>query len=95
MDTFNIVLASVLLLATIVLAMHLMSKIEQKFRIGMKTIVIHAPEESIVMICNTLNSIREILEEEALNYNSTPLYRAKHMLDDVTDELDLLIDKEE
>lgn len=32
MKTFNIVLASVLLLATIVLAMHLMSKIEQKFR---------------------------------------------------------------
>lgn len=89
------VLASVLLLATIVLAMHFMSKIEQKFRIGMKTIVIHAPEESIVMICNTLNSIREILAEEALNYNSTPLYRAKHMLDDVTDELDLLIDEEE
>lgn len=47
------------------------------------------------MISNTLNSIREILEEEALNYNSTPLYRAKHMLDDVTDELDLLIDEEE
>lgn len=61
----------------------------------MKTIVIHAPEESIVMISNTLNSIREILEEEALNYNSTPLYREKHMLDDVTDELDLLIDEEE
>lgn len=61
----------------------------------MKTIVIHAPEESIVMICNTLNSIREILAEEALNYNSTQLYRAKHMLDDVTDELDLLIDEEE
>lgn len=51
----------------------------------MKTIVIHAPEESIVMISNTLNSIREILAEEALNYNSTQLYRAKHMLDDVTD----------
>ena len=31
---------------------------------GMKTIVIHAPEESIVMICNSLKSIREILEEE-------------------------------
>ena len=62
---------------------------------GMKTIVIHAPEESIVMICNSLKSIREILEEEALNYNSTKLYRAKHMLDDITDELDLLIDKEE
>lgn len=61
----------------------------------MKTIVIHASEESIVMISNTLNSIREILAEEALNYNSTPLYRAKHMLDDVTDELDLLIDEEE
>ena len=61
----------------------------------MKTIVIHAPEESIVMICNSLNSIREILEEEALNYNSTQLYRAKHMLDDITDELDLLIDQEE
>lgn len=32
MNTFNAVLASVLLLATIVLGMHLMSKIEQKFR---------------------------------------------------------------
>ena len=61
----------------------------------MKTIVIHAPEKSIVMISNTLNSIREILAEEALNYNSTPLYRAKHMLDDVIDELDLLIDEED
>lgn len=47
------------------------------------------------MICNSLKSIREILEEEALNYNSTPLYRAKHMLDDITDELELLIDEEE
>lgn len=32
MDTFNIVLASVSLLAAIVLAMYLMSEIEQKFR---------------------------------------------------------------
>jgi hypothetical protein len=32
MEALSIVLASVLLLATIVLAMHLMSKIEQKFR---------------------------------------------------------------
>lgn len=32
MDTFNIVLASALLLAVIVLAMRLMSKIEQKFK---------------------------------------------------------------
>lgn len=60
-----------------------------------KIIVLHVPEESITMTYNTLDSIREILEDEASNYNSTSLYRAKHMLDDITDELDLLIDGEE
>jgi hypothetical protein len=47
------------------------------------------------MIYNTLDSIRKILEDEASNYNSPSLYRAKHMLNDITDELDLLIDWEE
>ena len=32
MNTFNLVLASIMLLTTIVLAMHLMSKVEQKFK---------------------------------------------------------------
>ena len=60
-----------------------------------KIIVLHMPQESITMIYNTLDSIRKILEDEASNYNSTSLYRAKHMLNDITDELDLLIDWED
>ena len=60
-----------------------------------KIVVLHMPQESIAMIYNTLDSIGKILEDEASNYNSPSLYRAKHMLNDITDELDLLIDWEE
>ena len=48
----------------------------------------------IERIYNTLNLVREIIAEEALMYNSTPLYNAKHELDDLIDTLEIILDRD-